>query len=95
MVSSIAELHQEYGERLVVIGVDAQESPDVVRSFVEAHDLQYLNLIANGETLRAYGLRGHPVTVFVERHGRIYRSYLGYTEKEVLEADGRALIGRQ
>lgn len=35
MVSSTAEQHEQYGERLAVIGMDVLEDPDVVRSFVD------------------------------------------------------------
>jgi hypothetical protein len=93
MASSIVELDRKYGDELVVIGIDAQENPDVVRSFVEQHDMTYLNLIADGETIRAYQLRGHPFTVLTTPEGRAFNAYLGYTEKATLERDVRALLG--
>ncbi len=95
MVSSIVELDQQYGDQLVAIGVDAQESPGVVRSFVEEYGMTYLNLIADAETLRAYQLQGHPFTVLVTPEGRVFRVYLGYTEKATVERDVRALLGLQ
>ncbi len=93
MVSSIVELDQQYGDQLVVIGMDAQENPGVVRSFVDEHDATYLNLIADAETLRAYRLQAHPFTVLITPEGQVFRSYLGYTEREPLERDVRALLG--
>jgi hypothetical protein len=93
MVSSIVELDQQYGNQLVVIGIDAQESPDVVRSFVEEHGITYLNLIADAETMRAYQLQGHPFIVLTTPEGRVFRTYLGYTDKAALERDVRALLG--
>jgi hypothetical protein len=92
MVSSIVELDQQYGDQLVVIGIDSQESRQVVRSFVEEHNMTYLNLIADAKTLRAYHLEGHPFTVLVTPEGRAYRVYMGYTDKAALESSVRALL---
>jgi hypothetical protein len=92
MVSSIVELNQQYEDQLVVIGIDARESPEVVRSFVEEHDMTYLNLIADAETLRIYRLGGHPFTVLVSPEGRAFGAYRGYTDKATLELGVRALL---
>jgi uncharacterized protein YyaL (SSP411 family) len=93
MVSSIVELDQQYGDRLVVIGVDAAESPDVVRAFVDKQGMTYLNLIGDEEMLQAYRLRGHPYTVLITPEGQVFRSYLGYTDKATVEGSVRALLG--
>ena len=92
MVSSIVELDQQYGDQLAVIGIDADESPDVVQSFVEKHGLTYLNLVSDVKTLQAYRLRAHPFTVLITPEGRVFRSHLGYIDKETLERDVRALL---
>ncbi|MFB0535011.1 MAG: TlpA family protein disulfide reductase [Anaerolineae bacterium] len=65
MVSSTVELHQQYGDQLVVIGLDVQESPEVVRPFVAEHGMTYLNLIADAPTLERYDVRAHPLTVLI------------------------------
>ena len=93
MVSSIIELDQQYGDRLVVIGIDAAESPKVVRAFVDEHGMTYLNLIGGEETLQAYRLRAHPYTVLITPQGQVFRAYLGYTDKASIEGDVRALLG--
>jgi hypothetical protein len=92
-VSSIVELDQQYGDQLMVIGIDADESPAIVRAFVDEHDVTYLNLIAGRETMLAYRLRAHPFTVLITAEGQVFRTYRGYTEKEALERDVRALLG--
>ncbi len=93
MVSSIVELDQQYGGQLVVIGIDADESPGMVQAFVDEHDVTYLNLIAGRETMLAYRLRAHPFTLLITPEGQVFRSYVGYTEKEALERDVRTLLG--
>lgn len=93
MVSSINELDRQYRDQLVVIGLDADESTDVVRAFVDQHELAYLNLIAGRETLLDYRVRAHPFTLLVTSEGQVYRTYLGYTDKAVMEEDIRTLLG--
>jgi hypothetical protein len=93
MVSSTVELHQQYGDQLVVIGLDVEESPEVVRPFVAEHGMTYLNLIADGPTLQRYGGRAHPLTVLITARGEVFNGYMGYIDKVSLERDVRALLG--
>lgn len=92
MVSSTVELHEQYGDRLAVIGMDVQEDPDVVRSFVDEQGMRYLHLISDADTLQNYGVRGHPMTVLITPGGQVFRVYSGYTEKAALEQGVRALL---
>lgn len=92
MVSSTVELHQQYGDQLIVIGLDVQESPEVVRPFVAKHGMSYLNLIADGPTLQRYGVRAHPLTVLITARGEVFTGYMGYIDKVSLERDVRALL---
>ena len=93
MVSSTVELHQQYGDQLVVIGLDVQESPEVVRPFVAEHGMTYLNLMADAPTLQRYRVRAHPLTVLITARGEVFNSYMGYTDKAPIERDVRALLG--
>ena len=93
MVSSTVELHQQYGDQLVVIGLDVLESPEVVRPFVAEHGMTYLNLIADAPTLQRYGIRAHPLTVLITARGEVFNGYMGYTDETPLVRDLRALLG--
>ena len=93
MVSSIVELDQQYGDQLVVIGIDDGETPGTVRAFADEQGITYLNLIGDAKTFRDYRLRAHPYTVLITAEGQVFRTYRGYTEKEPLERDVRALLG--
>jgi hypothetical protein len=92
MVSSINELHEQFGPQLAVVGVDANESLEAVRAFVDEHELGYLNLVADLETLRAYGVRSHPLTLLLGPGRQVFSGYLGYTEKATLERDILSLL---
>ena len=93
MVSSTVEMHQQYGDQLVVIGLNTQESPEVVRPFVAEHGMTYLNLMADVPTLQRYGVRAHPLTVLITARGEMFTGYMGYADKAPLERDVRALLG--
>ncbi len=77
----------------MVIGLDVQESPEVVRPFVAEHGMTYLNLIADAPTLQRYDVRAHPLTVLITARGELFSGYMGYTDKASLEQDVRALLG--
>ncbi|HID61268.1 MAG TPA: hypothetical protein EYP49_00760 [Anaerolineae bacterium] len=89
----MVELQRQYGERLVVIGLNALESPEVVRPFVAEHGMSYLNLIADAPTLQRYGVRAHPLTVLITARGEVFNGYLGYADQATLERGVRALLG--
>ena len=93
MVSSLIELDQQYGDQLVIIGIDDGETPEVIRSFVDENGITYLNLLGDAKTFQDYRVRGHPLTVLITSEGQLFRSLLGYTDKAVLEPDIRALLG--
>ncbi len=93
MVSSLIELDQQYGDQLVIIGIDDSETPEVIRSFVDEHGMTYLNLIGEAKVFRDYQVQGHPFTALITSEGQMFRSYLGYTDKAVIEPDIRALLG--
>jgi hypothetical protein len=43
------------------------------------------------EIAQYVGLRGIPQTLVLDPQGRVFRSYIGYREQEVFEADIKAL----
>gem|GEM_PF-1490194 len=93
MVSSTVDVHERYGDELVVIGMNALEEPDAVRAFTDEQGMSYLNLIADEETLGAYGVRGHPFTVLISPDGLLAQTFVGYVDGETLEAGVRTLLG--
>jgi hypothetical protein len=92
MVSSTVEIQELYGNELAVIGMDADEDPEVVRTFTAEHGMAYLNLIADEATLRTYRVLGHPFTVLITPEGNVFSTYVGYMTAEVLDAKIQALL---
>lgn len=89
----MVELQEQYGNQgLAVIAIDADEEAEVVRDFVEQNGVNYLNLLGDMDVMRAYRLTAHPLIVLITPQGTIYRQYLGWQEKQVLEQGIRALF---
>jgi hypothetical protein len=66
-----------YGSKGVsFIGVFAQSSDDQIRKFAETYRITFPVGRDNG-LARLLGARGIPVTVFLDRHGRIVKRHIG------------------
>jgi len=89
----MVELQDEYESRgLVVIGIDVDEEPEVVRSFVEERGINYINLLGDVKVFRDYRLTAHPQTVLIAPRGEIHNVYIGTVSKEILEKDIETLL---
>lgn len=59
-----------YGSKLVILGVDMEQSQEVVAPFVHKRGLTYSVLLdPRGAVSAAYGVKGLPTSVFVSRQG--------------------------
>lgn len=71
--------------RLVVIGVNAQEDPIVVKPFVENYQLTFpIVLDQNGEMEKRYAVRGYPTTFFIDADGVLKAEYIGQLNDALL-----------
>lgn len=92
----MVELQDEYESKgLVVIGIDVDEEPEVVRSFVEERGIDYINLLGDVKVFRDYRLTAHPHTVLITPQGEIHNVYIGLVSKEVLEEDIETLLSAE
>ncbi|MBI1729558.1 redoxin domain-containing protein [Candidatus Acetothermia bacterium] len=67
------DVYQKYGKELVVLGVDLQESAEVVRTFTKREaQVSYPILVdADGSVAQAYTLFAEPTSFFINKEGRI------------------------
>ncbi len=88
------ELHNRFNKNgLVVIGISLdRREPEMVQKFLEKMGVDYINLMGDEEVFENYSrlaglgsIRGIPATFLIDRQGRICKSFVGLTEKEVLE----------
>jgi hypothetical protein len=92
----LSELQKKYADRgLVVLAVNAwDEDVETVREFVTEKKLTHTVLLNGGEAKKRYGIRFIPVTICIDRDGRISSSHAGFRggdEKELERMIQKAL----
>ncbi len=74
-----------------MVGVSLREPADTVREWGEDFDVGFpLWLDPGGETPTAFGVRGHPSTVLIDREGRIVARVPG--ERNWTSPEARRLV---
>jgi cytochrome c biogenesis protein CcmG/thiol:disulfide interchange protein DsbE len=78
---------------LVVIGVSMDdEGWTLVKPFLREHQMKYPVVIGNDALGKRYGLAEMPLTLLIDRHGRIAFSHAGVVEKDAFEGELRDLL---
>jgi len=94
-VPSLVDFQQAYGDRGVqVIGVSVDEDGwKSVKPFIEARHVNYPVMIGNADVARAFGgIESVPMTLIIDRSGRIAATHRGLYEKDEYESDVRAVL---
>lgn len=98
------ELQKAYGEKgLSVIGVDINESPELVKSYVNTVGVSYPIWVdaptgipgfdRTQEIFASYGGVGLPSTLFIDRDGIIQRIYVGELSRGFLQNQAENILG--
>lgn len=88
-LETLNQEHQEQG--LQVLGVAGRDSEQALRDKAEALNLTY-PIGMSPEAVAAYGVRGIPMTFFIDREGNIVSSVLGSRELPDLEAEVQKIL---
>ena len=94
-IPSLVELQQHYGEQLVVLGVSIDDPLSKLKPYATEMHMNYPVLVGKDrqDVQDAYGpLFGIPVSVFVDRDGRIWKRHSGIASKEQFEREIKALL---
>ena len=85
---------QQYGSKgLSLVGLDMYgETPEAVRAFAAAHQMRYPLAIGTDEIGALYYLGPMPLTVLIDREGRIAVSHAGVVDPKLFEADIKKLL---
>ncbi len=75
---------------LVVVGLDQQENPALVRRFMRMYGIDFPIYIDPGAIAQRFGVSGLPVSVFVDRHGVI--RMVRYGELDAAQMDGALAV---
>lgn len=80
------EAHSDTGFTVLAVNLTDQDALDDIQAFVEEFGMAFPVLLdSNGEVSRLYGLLGLPMSIFVDRAGRIARIYLGLMPSEQID----------
>jgi thiol-disulfide isomerase/thioredoxin len=94
-IPSLVELQDRYGDDLVVLGFSVDDTPEKMKPYAAEYKINYPLLVGNGreDVQDAYGpLWGIPVSVFIDREGKIAKKHSGIASKEQFEREIQALL---
>ena len=87
------EFQERYKDSgLCVIGVSMDKDWKPVKAFVEEKKVNYPVLLDNESVGKLYGLNAMPMTLLIDRSGRIAASYIGVVDKTICEKNLQALL---
>jgi thiol-disulfide isomerase/thioredoxin len=81
----LAELHEEQGDAVALIGISVDDDPDYVRGFLERNPLPYTLAWDSDGIATDLGIRSIPVTLAVDAAGRLAGIHRGYASADDLE----------
>jgi thiol-disulfide isomerase/thioredoxin len=94
-IPALVMLQDQYRNDLVVLGVSIDDPVEKLTPYAAEYQMNYPVLVGNGheEFQDAYGpMWGIPVSVFVDRDGRIAKKHSGIATKEQFEREIKALL---
>lgn len=88
------EFHRKYeGQGLRAIGVSMDEEGwTVVRPYLQEHPISYPTVVADARTADDFKIVNMPVTLLIDRRGRVADRHVGLVDKDVWEREVVALL---
>jgi peroxiredoxin len=90
--------YMEFSEKykksgLAVIGVSMDDDGwKIVKPFLKQKKMKYPVVIGNDALAKRYGLTEMPLTLLIDRRGRVAFSHTGVVDKDAFEAELRSLL---
>ena len=97
-IPSLVELQKQYGDEgqdVVILGISVDDPVEKLKPYASQMKMNYPVLVGNGreDVQDAFGpLWGIPVTVFIDRDGKIAKKHSGIASKEQFEQEIKALL---
>ena len=94
-IPDLVELQAKYPDDLVVLGFSVDDTPDKMKPYAEQYKINYPLLVGDGrdDVQDAYGpLWGIPVSVIIDREGKIAKKHSGIASKEQFEREITPLL---
>jgi thiol-disulfide isomerase/thioredoxin len=93
-IPNIEKIHKEYKRRgLVVLAISMDDGDwDMVRSFAKSYGMTYMILKGTNDVAAKYGVRSIPMTILLDKSGRIAKREFGYANEEDIEKAVKAVL---
>ena len=94
-IPDLVKLQEQYRDDLVVLGFSVDDTPEKMKPYATEYKINYPLLVGNGreDVQDAYGpLWGIPVSVIIDREGKIARKHSGIASREQFEREIRPLL---
>ena len=93
-IPSLVELQTQYADDLVVLGLSIDDPAEKLRPYAAEYKMNYPVLVGGREDVQeAFGpLFGVPVSVIIDREGKIAMKHSGMASKEQLERQIKTLL---
>jgi thiol-disulfide isomerase/thioredoxin len=93
-IPSLVELQAQYADDLVVLGLSIDDPAEKLLPYAAEYKMNYPVLVGGREDVQeAYGpLFGVPVSVIIDREGKIAMKHSGMASKEQLERQIKTLL---
>jgi thiol-disulfide isomerase/thioredoxin len=81
----LSELESQYGDlRMVMVGIDGEDDPEKVQSFVERYDIES-PAVYEPSLGEEYGVSGYPTTYVLDQSNEVIGAHSGEAPREVYE----------
>jgi thiol-disulfide isomerase/thioredoxin len=94
-IPDLVRLQEQYRDDLVVLGFSVDDTPDKMKPYADQYKINYPLLVGNGreDVQDAYGpLWGIPVSVIIDREGKIAKKHSGIASREQFEREIKPLL---
>ena len=94
-IPDLIELQEQYKDDVVILGFSVDDTADQLKPFAAEYKMNYPILVGLGhENIQeAYGpMWGIPVTIIIDRHGKIAKKQSGIRTKDQIEREIKALL---
>ena len=93
MFNQLKKDYQPKGAEVIAISLD-EEGASKVKPFLKAHPMDYTQIVGDQSTAKAFNVDDStlPVTLLIDKQGRIRFRHVGITKKDVLEAEINKLL---
>lgn len=81
---------------LITVGVAMyDEGESIVRPFLARNGIRYPIVIGNEALARRYGLIAMPMTLLIDKRGKVALTHVGIIDRNIFESDIRALMSEK